>query len=269
MTPDEFRQFTDRLAQGLAPDPDVLGLVLLGSASGEGAAPDRWSDHDFFVVVRPGAQERFRRELGWLPDAGEIAFSFRETAHGVTALYRSGHLVECAVFDPEEIALARVNRFRVALDRADVAERMARVRAATAAAPPADDRREIGQLLASLAVGVGRWRRGERLAGAECVRSRALGHLLRLVAAHVPPGDPAAPDALDPFRRFERAWPRLAAEIHAALSAEVPEAAAGMLALAAREIGARAEIPREAVAAVVRAMRVLCDEPGPHDAGKT
>ncbi|HSB21207.1 MAG TPA: hypothetical protein VLD85_14465 [Anaeromyxobacteraceae bacterium] len=222
--------------------------------SGEGAPADEWSDHDFFVVVRPGAQERFRRDLAWLPDPGEIAFSFQETAHGLKVVYRSGHLLEFAVFDPEEISLARVNRYRVLLDRADVASRMARVREETAAAPPPGDRYLLGQFLTSLLVGSGRWRRGERLSGEQLVRQGALGHLLRLVAAHVPPDDAAAPDGLDPFRRFERAWPRLAAEIHGALAAEVPETARRLLLLAARELGPRVDLPPAAVEAVQRAI---------------
>jgi hypothetical protein len=226
----------------------VLGLVALG------APADAWSDHDFFAVVRPGAQERFRSDLGWLPDREEIAFSFRETAHGLKVVYRSGHLLEFAVFDPDELPLARVNRYRVLLDRADVADRMARVREATAAAPRPDDRYLVGQFLTNLLVGSGRWRRGERLSGAQLVRQGALGHLLRLVAAHVPPDDPGAPDDLDPFRRFERAWPRLAGEIQTALSAEVPEAARRLLALAVRELGPRTDLPPEAVAAVEKAL---------------
>jgi hypothetical protein len=124
MTPQAHRAFTERLVERLAGDPDVLGVVLLGSTSGLPPAPDAFSDHDFFVVVRPGAQERLRTDLSWLPEAAEAALAFRETAHGLKVLYRSGHLAEFAVFDPEELALARVNRYAVPLDRADVAARL-------------------------------------------------------------------------------------------------------------------------------------------------
>jgi hypothetical protein len=253
MRPDEYQEFNRRLREGLERDPDVVGLVALGSMSGEGAAADEWSDHDFFVVTRPGAQERFRTDLSWLPEPGEVAHRFRETAHGVQVLLRSGHLLELAVFDLDELRLARVNRLRVLLDRGGVAERMAEVRRATEAGNRPDPAHAAGQLLGRLQVGVGRWRRGERLAGEQVVRCQALGYLLRLLAHAVPPADPAAPDDLDPFRRFERGWPRLAAELEALRALPVPEAAAAMLALAEREVPPEL-LPPAGVAAVRRAI---------------
>jgi len=42
----------------------------------------------------------------------------RETAHGLKVLYDDGHLLEFAVFDEAELPLARVNDYRVLLDRA-------------------------------------------------------------------------------------------------------------------------------------------------------
>ena len=54
--------YTRALAESVARFDEVEGLVLLGST----AAVDRideWSDHDFYLVVREGSQERFRNEL--------------------------------------------------------------------------------------------------------------------------------------------------------------------------------------------------------------
>lgn len=248
----EHRAFTERLTRRLAGEPEVLGLVALGSMSGEGAPPDEWSDHDFFVVVRPGAQERFRGRLDWLIAPEEVAFSFRETAHGVKVVTHQGHLLEFAVFDPEEVHLARVNRYRVLLDRERIGERLAAVRAETgrqARAEAPGDEWLAGQFLADLLVAAGRSRRGERLAGRQRL-SAAVGYLLRLLGRHLAPSEPAALDDLDPARRFERAFPPLAAEIDAALGREVPEAARALLALAARTLGPR--FPPEGVAAVAR-----------------
>ncbi len=252
---DAHGRFTERLLERLGQDPEVLGLVLLGSTSGEGTPPDGWSDHDFFVVVEPGAQERFRSDLGWMPDPASIALSFRETAHGLKVVYESGHLAEFAVFEPDELRLARVNRYRVVLDRADVAARMERVRTATAGAPRTDGAWEAGQFLTNLLVGVGRWRRGERRSGDQLVRCGALGHLLRLVAARVPPEDPAAPDDLDPFRRFERGWPGIAREVEKALALPTPEAADRLLASAEVVLAGGPELPPAAVVATRRVIR--------------
>jgi hypothetical protein len=252
---DAHGRFTERLRERLGQDPTVLGLVLLGSTSGEGTAPDAWSDHDFFVVVEPGAQERFRSDLGWMPDPASIVLSFQETAHGLKVVYESGHLAEFAVFEPDELQLARVNRYRVVLDRADVAARMERVLLATVAARPIDRAWEAGQFLTKVLVGVGRWRRGERRSGDVLVRCGAVGHLLRLVAAGVPPEDPAAPDDLDPHRRFERGWPGIAREVEQALSLPTPEAADRLLSTAEGVMAGGPELPPPAVVATRRVIR--------------
>jgi hypothetical protein len=236
MDPTAHRAFTEALLTRLAAEPEVLGLVTLGSTSGLPPGPDAFSDHDFFVVTMPGVQERWRRDLGWLPDAASVVLAFRETAHGVKALYASGHLVEFAVFDPDELALARVNRYAVPLDRERVAERLGAVRQATVAAapPPADARWQAGQLLTNLVVGVGRWARGERLSGHQLVRVGALGHLVALWRAGLPPERRALLDDLDPLRRLESALPEAAAELEAALQSPLPVTARVLLGLAAR-----------------------------------
>ena len=255
MDPAAYARFTSALAERLAADPDVLGLVALGSMSLEPPGPDAWSDHDFFVVTRAGAQERFRADPGWLPAPGRIVLWHRETAHGLKAIWDDGHLAELAVFDPDELALARVNRYRVLLDRADVAARMAAVRSATEArrAGEAPDPRWLGgQFLGELLVGAGRAARGERTSGHFRVRSQALLHLLQLVHRLVPPAEGAVPDGLDVSRRVERAWPALAGDLDAALARPVPDAAAALLDAAERALGDRAPWPPTAAAAVRR-----------------
>ena len=59
---DAFRVFKDELVERLAGDERVLGLVFVGSAAERDYAPDEWSDHDFFVITRPGDQEAFRTD---------------------------------------------------------------------------------------------------------------------------------------------------------------------------------------------------------------
>ena len=77
------------------------------------------------------------------------------------------------------------------------------------------------------------------------------------MADRVPPEDPAAPDDLDPFRRFERGWPRIAGEVEQALSLPTPEAADRLLSTAEAVLGRGPELPAAAVVAtrcVIRRM---------------
>jgi hypothetical protein len=258
MTPEAYAAFTERLGERLAADERVLGLVALGSMAAIDYQPDAWSDHDFYVIVRSGEQEHFRRDLAWLPDAGRVVLSFRETEHGLKVVYDDGHLLEFAVFDDRELDLARVNRYRVLLDRYGLEHRMREVREATVRANAdrsRDDAWLVGQFLTNLLVGVGRYRRGERLSGHLFVKKHALGHLLVLLARHVPAERADLLDDLDPLRRFDLVYAHLGRELDAALVDDVPAAAARLLDLAARELGRRIEWPAPAVDAVDRAIR--------------
>ena len=100
----EYQGFTDSLTESLGGRPEVLGLVALGSMALRDYAPDRHSDHDFFVVTRLGAAEALRSDLSWLPDNDRISFSFRETAHGLISPI-GGKLLS--------ISTARNNRVRI------------------------------------------------------------------------------------------------------------------------------------------------------------
>jgi hypothetical protein len=212
-----YDAFTDALVASLR--DRVLGLVAVGSMAGD---PDEWSDHDFLVVTAPGLQEEHRRDLSWLPDAARVLTSIRETAHGVQVIYDDGHLLEFAVFEPDELALASVNRYRVLFDHADVAERLT----AIAARPSAgDDRREFGMFLSGILVGGGRARRGEELSGAWLVK----GQSVRALAALLGGGG----DDLDPLRRLRHP------ELEALMRAGTVDAALGLLDLAEREVRPR------------------------------
>jgi hypothetical protein len=255
MTPEDFEAFTGELRARLGEDHRVLGLVALGSMARRDYEPDRFSDHDFFVVTRPGAQEALRGDQSWLPRRDDIVFFYRETPHGVKAIYGDGHLVEFAVFDLAELPAARVNRYRVLLDRADVETRLASVARATASGSEdrADDTWLLGQFLTGLLVAAGRFARGEHLSARCLVAGGAVRPLLLLLARHVPSSRRGLLDGLDPFRRFELAYPTLGEELDAVLSREAPAAVLELLALSRRELALRMpEFPSRAVEVLER-----------------
>jgi hypothetical protein len=222
-----FDAFTDALAARLADDARVLGLVLLGSTA---AGHDRFSDHDLFVVSAPGRQEELRTDLAWLPPGAEPVLVLRETEHGLKVLLGDGHLLEVAVFDLAELGVARVNRYRVVLDAGGVAERMAEVASAGAAARDrrAGPEHHLAQVVTCALVGALRQRRGETLSGRFLVTSLAVRHAVELVTATLEPRESGVLDDLDPLRRFERAYPEIGGELEA-LARQAPDAAASAL----------------------------------------
>ena len=250
-----YADYLDRLVVSLGADDRVVGIVGLGSTAATGREPDEWSGHDLRVIVVPGCEEEYRADPSWLPDYGRLILWMRETAHGMKAVYDDGHLVEVAVFRPDELAVARVNAYRVLLDKGGVTESLAGVLEETTAHLAGARRSEAylaGQFVTHLLVGLNRYARGEILSGYEFIGTHAVGDLLALLPMVLEPADTAAIDDLDPRRRVEQMFPVPAAHISQALAGSVPEAALGLLAAAETSVKPHLSEWPAGVAAIVR-----------------
>ncbi len=241
----------DALVTGVAQQPDVLGVVLLGSAA-DTARADEWSDVDLWLVVGEGVQERYREDLSWLPGHEGIVVVARETEHGRAVVLDDGSYVELAVASLTDLTVFRATQARVALDRGGVTEAVASI----TVAPPAPDRERARRALATLCgrllVGVGRARRGELVSAGRFVRELAVAELLVALRELRPPADAALLDTLDPARRVELVYPARAAALAAACREDVEPCARRLVDLAERWFAAEPEWPAAGVAAVRR-----------------
>ena len=254
-----FDEFTVRLTAWAEQTPSVLGLVTLGSAAGISRQPDEWSDHDFFVVAREGEAQALRDDLSWLPYADRIAVRYAETLHGRGAIYDDGHLIEFGVFEASELSAAAINDFRVLVDDAEVADRMATISRNTAIETAGQDENgsfRYHQLLKELVIGLGRDARGERLSANARVRGAALRSLLSLLGQFVPSESADRLDNLDPHRRFELAHPGLATRLAEALERPIPDIVDEMLAVIAETLAGRLPV---ATQSSLDSVRVLLD----------
>ena len=157
----------------------------------------------------------------------------RETDHGLIVIYDDGHLLEFAVFDLEEIALAGVNRYRVLLDRGGVEERVEHV--AANPRPPRDDAFLFGKTVTAALVATGRARRGETLSAAFLV-TWAITYLNRLLIRTLPAANASLLDGFDSLRRFERAYPELGAELAAIVRLDPADGGPALLDVLEREL---------------------------------
>jgi lincosamide nucleotidyltransferase len=252
MNPEAYQEFTQQLRKNLEQDENILGLVAAGSMAQQDYQPDEWSDHDFFVIARPGVQDRYRKTYDWLPRSEEIAWAFQETEHGIKAIYRDGHLLEFAVFDEEELKTARINRYRVLFDRARISTQMAKNAQKTKDASATEtDAYHIGQILTNILVGMGRYWRGEKLSAHKFVKINAIHHLTALLNQTTQSPQRGLSDNLDPTRRFEVVHPHLGPELENLMLQPIPAAAQGLVNILKRETPAIiAEIPPEIVSIV-------------------
>jgi hypothetical protein len=250
---ERYRSFTQRLRARLEADARVLGLVAVGSMAELGRTPDAWSDHDFFVITLAGAQESFRQDLGWLPDSERIVLKVRETAHGLKVLHDDGHLLEFAVFDEAELHLARVNDYRVLLDRAHLEADLKHLRSKSATeAASVDVERSFALFLSALLVGAGRVARGEVLSGSSFIKQHALGQLLQVLTHCLPKGRENRLDNLDPFRRFEWEFPEQGGTLQQLLLLEPGLCARRLLDFAEAQLAHRMERYPERAVQVMR-----------------
>ncbi len=257
---EDHRKLTSNLEAILRERAGVLGLVALGSMAERGETPDQYSDHDFFVVVEDQIAEELRSSAAWLPSPERIRLYFRETPHGMKAIYDDGHLLELAVFTLEELSLARVNRYRVLFDHADVEARMAEVAFRTETKlqleSPSDEWL-VGQMLADSLVGALRSARGEALAGSDRV-TQATRWFLQLVDRYCANERAHRRDGLDGLRRAEWVYPELGEELRAGLSRSAAERALILLELAHRELSTRVpNFPADALRVVMTRLRSL------------
>lgn len=66
----------DDLGRSLQEAGSALALLALGSLGRETVRLDDRSDLDFFVLVEPGAKQRYLADLGWLERASRGPLSF-------------------------------------------------------------------------------------------------------------------------------------------------------------------------------------------------
>ena len=245
-------RFTDQLLTRLASDSRVLGLIALGSMA-DPSYRDQWSDHDFWLIVAPGAQHQYLNDLSWLPDPGEILIAMRHGQSYYTVLYDDRHRVECAVFEPGEADTGKIERYRVLLDRGSVEALAHRVCQRTHEERRADLAwpYTLEHLCTLVWTAYGLYRRGEWLAARHYIDTFAAGALLDLVQQHRPDDAPPTMDSLDPWRRLEQRRPELAAELANALEQPVPAAGLALLRIAEREVAPQTPaLPWEKVATV-------------------
>lgn len=198
-------QRLDRLTDVLRNDPDCLGLLALGSAA-DISRMDAYSDLDFFVIVKEGSVDRFLDHDFWLNACAPVAYRFRNTRDGHKVLWEDGIYAEYAVFDVSTLAHIPYSPGRWCFMREGVY-------LPNQPNKPLPDPRQspdfaYNEALTNLLVGMMRYRRGERLAGARLIQVHAIDRILATLE------DPKVPlpSSVDPFsldRRVEFRHPEI------------------------------------------------------------
>lgn len=230
-----FDEYTARLDAAARADDRVIGVVLLGS----GADPtriDEWSDHDVALVVDSQSVETFRQTADWLPDASDLAVLGREWHDGFKGIFDDGRVIEYAVTDLDGLRTFPMAAASIVLDRGGVADAVATAVASTSTRRTSEPEGLAAALLVEILVGVGRLRRGERLSGANVIRSEAALTFIDLWIAVRRPCE-EHPDPFNGWRRIESVDPVVARRLDDLLAQDAEEAARALLVLAEDSVG--------------------------------
>jgi hypothetical protein len=200
----------DAIGESLARRDTALALLGLGSVGAELERLDRYSDLDFFVIVRPGYKAAYIDDLAWLEEVAPVVYHFRNTKDGYKLLFADGIFCEFAVFEEAELASIPFTAARVIWRAEGVAATIAAPPATPAAAqePPSTEFL-LGEALTNLYVGLLREQRGERLAALRFIQSYAVDRILAL-AERLQPPDSGLRDPFSLERRYESRFPEMA-----------------------------------------------------------
>lgn len=200
----------DAIGRSLSQRDDALALMGLGSVGMETNRLDEYSDLDFFVIVENGAKGRYIERLDWLSAVHPIAFQFQNTVDGHKVLYEDGIFCEFAIFEPLELAKIPFSQGRIVWRRDGVADSIATPIHAPDAPEKPSEAWLLGEALTNIYIGLGRFRRGEKLSAARFVQQFAVDKVLELADLHGETSE-IGRDRFSPERRIEERNPELAA----------------------------------------------------------
>lgn len=202
----------EEIGRSLERSGHALALIGLGSVGVELERLDEYSDLDFFAVVEPGHKQAYIENLGWLASICPLAFAFRNTPDGYKLLFEDGIFCEFAVFEPDEMKHIPFSPGRVVWKQPWVAESIACPAQPQESHPTPTVEWLVGEALTNLYVGMGRFRRGEKLSAARFIQGYAVDRIVAL-AALVEPEQPAFRDPFTGERRFEQRFPGVAGSL--------------------------------------------------------
>lgn len=243
----------DAIGASLAADGRALALIGLGSVGVERARLDRYSDLDFFAIVRDGQKTRFIDDLAWLTSIAPVAYAFRNTPDGYKLLYEDGVFCEFAVFERAELRGIPFAPGAIVWRAPEIAEADLAPAPAAQSHAPQPDAWLLGEALTNLYVGLGRYHRGEKLSALRFIQQYAVDRALELVARREP-ADAAFADRFAPERRVEQRFPALARQLPSFMQGydRSRESAAALLAFLSDRFDVNP--------ALARAIRSLCEQ---------
>ncbi|EKQ57887.1 MULTISPECIES: hypothetical protein [unclassified Clostridium] len=196
----------DEIGISLSKKEKALALLGLGSVGIETHRIDEYSDLDFFVICKEGFKESFISNLDWLESIEAITFKFKNTKDGYKLLFNDGVFCEFAIFEPHELINIPFSKGRIVWKSKFFNSEVCIPTVKENKNMKKDMDFLIGEALTNLYVGLGRYRRGEKLSAYNFIQNYAKDRVLELITMIEEPKS-INEDIFSIDRRFEFRYP--------------------------------------------------------------
>lgn len=224
-------QRLDAIGQSLKNSEHALALLALGSCGIERDRLDEYSDLDFFVIVKDGYKKRYIDKLDWLNTIIPIGFEFKNTPDGYKVLFIDDVFCEFAVFEAKELQNIPFSKSKLIWKDESFDENMFIPNDnVDSIQKETDVEWLIGEALSNLYIGMGRFRRGEKLSAYKFVQIYAVDRIVDLISL-LENEQISFRDSFDNSRRMESRYPSSANEFSMFIQGydKTPESAKAIL----------------------------------------
>jgi len=205
-TPHSLLARLDAIGHSLEKSGHALALIGLGSVGVEVERLDAYSDLDFFAIVKNDYKQDYIQNLEWLSSLCPIAYCFRNSPDGYKLLFQDGIFCEFAVFEQVELQSISFARGRIVWKQPWVEDTICVPVVATPSPSAQTVEWLVGEALTNLYVGLGRFRRGEKLSAARFIQNYAVDRILEL-SVRLEQETDVPKDRFTQDRRFEQRFP--------------------------------------------------------------
>lgn len=221
----------EEIGESLARTGKAEALLGLGSVGVEIERLDKYSDLDFFAIVKDGYKNEFIQNIEWLSSIRPVVYKFLNTKDGYKLMFDDEVFCEFAVFEKWELNDIPYAEGKI-IWKTEGFDESLRIPKNTSGAywQPSSIEWIIGEFTTCLYVGLCRYNRGEKLSGYRFIQGYSFDRLMELVE-HIEKEKSDFKDKYSRERRFETRFPETAEKLGSFLSGydKVKESAEAMI----------------------------------------
>lgn len=209
---DKINQMLKRLediGKSLENTGEAKALLGLGSIGKESERFDKYSDLDFFVIVKNGKKRRFIDNLDWLTNISEAGYYYLNSPDGYKLLYKDGIYCEFAVFEESELKNIPYSEGKIIWKENDFDESLCIPKNKNSPWKPDNLEWAFNEAITCIYVGLCRYKRGEKLSGTKFVQSFAVDILIAS-SSYFSEEKKDFKDEFQHERRYENRYPDIA-----------------------------------------------------------